>query len=36
MNRNAPLVYQDKGLEIYASNLCSEIASFKHRRVFCL
>jgi ribonucleoside-diphosphate reductase alpha chain len=26
MNRNAPLVYQDKGLEIYASNLCSEIA----------
>lgn len=26
MNRNAPPVYQDKGLEIYASNLCSEIA----------
>ena len=26
MNRNSPPVYQDKGLEIYASNLCSEIA----------
>ena len=26
MNRNSPLVYQNKGLEIYASNLCSEIA----------
>ena len=26
VNRNAPKVYQDKGLEIYASNLCSEIA----------
>ena len=26
MKRNAPWVYQDKGIEIYASNLCSEIA----------
>jgi len=26
VNRNSPKVYQDKGLEIYASNLCSEIA----------
>jgi ribonucleoside-diphosphate reductase alpha chain len=25
INRNAPQVYQDKNLEIYASNLCSEI-----------
>ena len=26
VNRNSPQVYRDKGLEIYASNLCSEIA----------
>lgn len=26
VNRNSPKVYRDKGLEIYASNLCSEIA----------
>jgi ribonucleoside-diphosphate reductase alpha chain len=26
VNRNSPQVYQDKGMEIYASNLCSEIA----------
>ena len=26
MNNNSPLVYQEKGLKIYASNLCSEIA----------
>ena len=26
MNNNAPDVYQDKGLKIHASNLCSEIA----------
>ena len=26
MNNNAPEVYQDKGLKIHASNLCSEIA----------
>tara|TARA_X000000950_G_C13886034_1_gene648892 strand:+ start:144 stop:1790 length:1647 start_codon:yes stop_codon:yes gene_type:complete len=32
MNRNAPLVYQDKGLEIYASNLCSEIALHSNKQ----
>jgi ribonucleoside-diphosphate reductase alpha chain len=26
VNRNSPKVYRDKGLEIHASNLCSEIA----------
>ena len=26
VNRNSPQVYRDKGLQIYASNLCSEIA----------
>ena len=31
VNRNSPQVYQDKGLEIYASNLCSEIALHSNR-----
>ena len=26
VNRNSPQVYRDKGMDIYASNLCSEIA----------
>ena len=26
VNRNSPQVYRDKGMQIYASNLCSEIA----------